>query len=119
MYFAGREKFRQLELLDAALVRRESMLGVQILAGLSVRFVKLESLAIKEKMSVIFARRDNRTTEGQTRVQTVVKDTLCAQEDRCVLSAMQESINLVRRRVKIAQQENFQWKPRTCVLTVV
>jgi hypothetical protein len=72
VYFAGLEKFRQLELLDAALVPRESMRCVQILAGLSARIVKLESLAMKEKISVIFARRDNRTAQDPACVHTVV-----------------------------------------------
>lgn len=62
---------------------------------------------MKEKMRVIFAHRDNQASTGPAHVQIVATDKLYRQEDRCALIALQESINLARRRVKIAEPENF------------
>jgi len=69
-------KLLQVEALHATLAQRESMLGVQILAGLNVCFVQVESLPMKEKTSVMFARMENRATQGHPRVQIVAKDNM-------------------------------------------
>ena len=111
--------FRQLEALSAALVRRESTLGVKILAGLSACLVQVESLAWKKQIVASSAQRDNRATQGPPRVHTVVKDKLYRGEDGCALSALRESTKSVRQRVRIAQPEKFLPKERTRARTVM